>query len=111
MSIQVKSSWGFYLAIIPPTLLAIDMVYENTALSWEGGPQMIGFTLMHTVGIILLPAHPGFDGLVRNDAACAALHQEVEPRQHCRHRHDRRSSGGCVAVLRVLGQAVRRAHI
>jgi len=49
-------SWGFYLAVVPPALLAIDMVYENTALSWSGGPQMVGFTLMHTVGIVLIPA-------------------------------------------------------
>ncbi len=49
-------SRGFYLAVVPPALLAIDMIYENTALSWSGGPQMIGFTLMHTVGIVLIPA-------------------------------------------------------
>ena len=47
---------GFYWAVIPPALLAADMVWENTALSWERGPQMIGFTLLHTAGIILFPA-------------------------------------------------------
>jgi hypothetical protein len=49
-------TWGCYLAIVPPALFALDMVWENTALSWNHGPQMIGFTLMHTVGILLFPA-------------------------------------------------------
>jgi hypothetical protein len=43
------------MAVVPPLLLAADMTYENTALSWNHGPQMIGFTMMHTVGILLLP--------------------------------------------------------
>lgn len=51
-----KLSLGFYFAVIPPALLAFDMVWENTLLSWERGPQMIGFTLSHTVGIFLFPA-------------------------------------------------------
>jgi hypothetical protein len=56
MRLHTRPTWGFYAALTPPLLLAIDMVYENTALSWKGGPQMIGFTLLHTVGIILFPA-------------------------------------------------------
>jgi hypothetical protein len=55
MLVHMKPSRGFYWALIPPALLALDMVYENTALSWSHGPQMIGFTLVHTVGIILFP--------------------------------------------------------
>ena len=51
-----RPTLGFYLAFLPPLLFAADMVWENTALSWNHGPQMIGFTLMHTVGIILFPA-------------------------------------------------------
>ena len=51
-----KPSLGCYLALIAPALLAADMVWENTALSWNHGPQMIGFSLTHTVGIILFPA-------------------------------------------------------
>jgi hypothetical protein len=54
MAVQYKPSRGFWFAVLPPALLAVDMVYENTLLSWERGPQMIGFTLMHTVGIFLL---------------------------------------------------------
>lgn len=49
-------SLGFYLAVAPPALLSARLGWENTALSWERGPQMIGWSLMHTVGIVLLPA-------------------------------------------------------
>jgi hypothetical protein len=56
MPIRRAPTLGFYVALVPPAVLAIDMVYENTILSWERGPQMIGFTLFHTVGIVLLPA-------------------------------------------------------
>lgn len=55
MSIRLKPSAGFYLAVIPPAFLAIDLIYEQTVLSWERGPQMVGFTLLHTAGIVLLP--------------------------------------------------------
>lgn len=51
-----RPTLGCYLALIAPALLAADMVWENTALSWNHGPQMIGFTLTHTAGIILFPA-------------------------------------------------------
>ncbi|HQU49616.1 MAG TPA: hypothetical protein PLM09_10910 [Casimicrobiaceae bacterium] len=54
-SIRKHPSTAFYLAVVPPCLLTADLVYENTALSWSAGPQMIGFSLMHTVGIILFP--------------------------------------------------------
>lgn len=56
MIISSKPSLGAYLAVIPPALFAVDMVWEKTALSWQSGPQMIGFTLMHTIGILLFPA-------------------------------------------------------
>lgn len=56
MIVRHRPSLGFYIAVVPPALLALDMVWENTVLSWERGPQMIGFTLVHTVGIILFPA-------------------------------------------------------
>lgn len=49
-------SFGFYLAVVPPALLCARLVWENTALSWEHGPQMVGWSLIHTVGIVLLPA-------------------------------------------------------
>jgi len=51
-----KPSLSFYLAVVPPAILSARLVWENTALSWERGPQMVGFSLMHTVGIVLLPA-------------------------------------------------------
>ena len=56
MPLRRSPTWGFYVAAIAPTLLAIDMVYENTVLSWDSGPQMIGFSLLHTVGVVLFPA-------------------------------------------------------
>ena len=56
MTVSRKPSRGFYIAFVPPALFALDMVWENTLLSWERGPQMIGFSLLHTVGIILFPA-------------------------------------------------------
>lgn len=54
--VRGKPSLSCWLALIPPVLLAADMIWENTALSWARGPQMIGFSLVHTVGIILFPA-------------------------------------------------------
>ena len=56
MTASRKPSPGFYIALVPPVLFALDMVWENTLLSWKSGPQMIGFSLLHTVGIILFPA-------------------------------------------------------
>ncbi|WLI89062.1 ankyrin repeat domain-containing protein [Massilia sp. R2A-15] len=56
MIVRGKPSIGCCLALVTPVLLAADMVWENTALSWASGPQMIGFSLLHTVGIILFPA-------------------------------------------------------
>lgn len=54
--VRGKPSLGCCLALLAPVLLAADMIWENTALSWARGPQMIGFSLIHTVGIILFPA-------------------------------------------------------
>jgi hypothetical protein len=54
-AVRRRPTLGFYFAVVPPLVLAADMVYESTALSWEHGPQMIGFSLMHTFGIILFP--------------------------------------------------------
>jgi len=45
---------GFYLCVIPSAALALRLVWEQTALSWERGPQMVGFSLMHSgLGLLL----------------------------------------------------------
>lgn len=56
MTVSGKPTLGFYISVVPSALFALDMIWENTFLSWERGPQMIGFTLLHTVGIVLFPA-------------------------------------------------------
>src|SRR4051812_13350358 len=35
-------------------ILAVRLIWEQTALSWRYGPQMVGFSLAHGRGIILL---------------------------------------------------------
>jgi hypothetical protein len=48
----IHAGWPFVAAA---TLLAFDLVYEQTFLTWERGPQMIGFSLMHSgVGALLI---------------------------------------------------------
>lgn len=52
-----KPSVGFYLTVVPTVLLAWRLVWEQTALSWDRGPQMVGFSLMHSgFGILLMLA-------------------------------------------------------
>jgi hypothetical protein len=53
---RARPSTGFYFAVVPPAFLATRLVWENTALSWEHGPQMVGWVLLHTIGIVLFPA-------------------------------------------------------
>jgi hypothetical protein len=48
---------GFYFCVVPAVLLAWRLVWEQTSLSWEHGPQMVGFSLAHSgLGIILFIA-------------------------------------------------------
>jgi hypothetical protein len=56
MLLRDRPSTGFYLAAAPSLLLAARLLWENTVLSWERGPQMIGWALVHTVGLVLFPA-------------------------------------------------------
>jgi len=44
-----------YAIVAGSVLLAMRLVWEQTALSWADGPQMVGFSLMHTgLGIPLI---------------------------------------------------------
>lgn len=36
-----------FLALVPNTVLAARLVWEQTALTWQEGPQMVGFALAH----------------------------------------------------------------
>lgn len=48
---------GFYFCVLPAVLLAWRLVWEQTSLSWERGPQMVGFSLMHSgLGLLLFVA-------------------------------------------------------
>lgn len=48
---------GFYLSVFPTGVLASRLVWEQTALSWEQGPQMVGAALLTSVfGIVLVVA-------------------------------------------------------
>lgn len=38
---------GFF-CVLPTCYFAVQFFYEKTFLSWEYGPQMVGFVLMHT---------------------------------------------------------------
>ena len=43
------------LVLMPGSLaLAVRLIWEMTWLTWTDGPQMIGFSLMHTGGVLLL---------------------------------------------------------
>lgn len=56
MTSRKPSPW-FYLAVVPPVLLAWRLVWEMTALSWERGPQMVGYSLMHSeLGLVFFVA-------------------------------------------------------
>jgi hypothetical protein len=41
------------VVILGSAALAVRLVWEMTALSWERGPQMVGFMLMHGPGVLL----------------------------------------------------------
>lgn len=48
---------GFYLCVLPSAALAGRLVWEQTLLSWERGPQMVGFSLVHSgLGLLLFAA-------------------------------------------------------
>lgn len=58
-------SIGFWFAAVPSFLLAGRAVWEQTVLSWERGPQMVGFSLMHSgLGVVLAFACYGAMGWV-----------------------------------------------
>jgi hypothetical protein len=40
-------------AILGSAMLAGRLIWEMTLLTWERGPQMIGFTLAHGAGVLL----------------------------------------------------------
>lgn len=42
------------IAIIGSTVLAARLIWEMTWLTWHQGPQMIGFSLAHSVAALLL---------------------------------------------------------
>lgn len=45
---------GWWVSI-SAVLLTIDIIYEQTVLTWNRGPQMVGFALMHSLpGVLLL---------------------------------------------------------
>lgn len=50
---------GGWLLAVPWATLAIRITWESTFLTWEEGPQMVGFALAHSYGILLLPAAIG----------------------------------------------------
>ena len=46
---------GCAIAAVPISFLSLRLVWEQTFLSWERGPQMVGFSLMHAgIGIVLI---------------------------------------------------------
>jgi hypothetical protein len=47
-------AWG-WVAGLGTAALAADLVWEQTVLTWTRGPQMVGFSLFHTFGILLVP--------------------------------------------------------
>jgi hypothetical protein len=42
------------VAIVGTLILAIRLVWEQTLLTWERGEQMVGFSMAHTWGVLLL---------------------------------------------------------
>src|SRR6478609_2595826 len=47
-------TWG-WLASLGTGVLAADLVWEQTILTWTQGPQLVGFSLAHTFGVLLIP--------------------------------------------------------
>jgi hypothetical protein len=60
MQTQFGSSWRFHLlgliAALSGAALAVRIVWEETALTWRDGPQMVGFTLAHSYATLLVDA-------------------------------------------------------
>lgn len=51
--------WLLALGVVPlvgTALLAGRLIWEQTVWTWERGPQMVGFSLAHGSGAVLLPA-------------------------------------------------------
>jgi hypothetical protein len=40
---------GWWVAV-PSAIFALRMVYERTIMTWNEGPQMVGFSFLHTIG-------------------------------------------------------------
>lgn len=58
-TVATSTWWLLILGALPligAALLAGRMVWEQTVWTWERGPQMIGFALVHGSGAILLLA-------------------------------------------------------
>ncbi len=78
--------------VIAAWLLAVRLIWEQTVWSWNSGPQMVGFSLMHSgLGALLILAQLG--GLLW--AAAMLIAAAV-----CR------TFGGRLAVLLLVGYAV-----
>jgi hypothetical protein len=62
MHTHFRTSWRFHLfgllAAVTSGALAIRFVWEETALTWRYGPQMVGFSLAHGSAAPLLLAAP-----------------------------------------------------
>jgi hypothetical protein len=46
--------WGV-AALVGSAVIAAKLVWEQTVATWELGPVMVGWTLMHSAGVLLLP--------------------------------------------------------
>jgi hypothetical protein len=49
-----KFAWAGLLCVAPTALLSARLVWEQTALSVQDGPQMVGFSLAHSVFAVFL---------------------------------------------------------
>ena len=54
--LKLYESGCWWFAFVGAFLLSLDLVYEQTLLTWKEGSQMVGFSLFHTVGIFLIPS-------------------------------------------------------
>jgi Ankyrin repeats (3 copies) len=72
-----KLTWIGVVVVVMSLLLAADLVWEATVLTWDRGPQMVGWSLTHGAGGILVLALLG--GLVWIAAAAifAALSRSM----------------------------------
>jgi hypothetical protein len=51
--------WGL-LATAGAAVIVIRLIWEQTILSWERGPQMVGYSLLHIYGLLIFPILIGF---------------------------------------------------